>query len=74
MRYHIALFLSGALITGPLPAQELKGNTIILTPEQADHCRAVGCHILPADQLQQGLERIMRQAYEAGVASCGKRT
>lgn len=73
MRYHFALFLSGALIAGPLPAQELTGNTIVLTPEQAAHCRAVGCHIIPQDMLQQGLERVMKRAYDAGVASCGKR-
>lgn len=74
MRHYVALFLSGALIAGPLPAQELTGNTIVLTPEQAAHCRSVGCHIIPADMLQAGLEKVMRQAYEAGVASCGKRT
>lgn len=74
MRHHIALILSGALILGPAQAQELQGNTIVLTKEQADHCRAVGCHIIPQDMLQDGLERVMRQAYQAGVASCGKRT
>ena len=72
MRY-LALFLAGGLIAGPVPAQELQGNTIVLTAEQAAHCRAVGCHILPADQLQAGLEQVMRRAYEAGVASCKQR-
>ncbi len=74
MRHYVALFLSGALVAGPLPAQELKGNTIVLTKEQADHCRAVGCHIVPQDHLQQFVERTMRQAYEAGVQACNKRT
>ena len=74
MRHYIALFLSGALIAGPLPAQELQGNTIVLTAEQAAHCRAVGCHIIPQDMLQQGLEKLMRQSYEAGLQACNKRT
>lgn len=52
MRHHVALILSGSLILGPAQAQELQGNTIVLTKEQADHCRAVGCHIIPQDQLQ----------------------
>ena len=72
--HKIALFLSGALIVGPLPAQELHGNSIVLLPEQAAHCRAVGCHVIPQDQLQEGLERIVRKAYDAGVASCKNKT
>lgn len=74
MRHHVALILSGSLILGPAQAQELQGNTIVLSKEQADYCREVGCHIIPAPMLQQGMEKVMRQAYEAGVASCGKRT
>ncbi len=74
MRHYVALFLSGALIAGPLPAQELTGNTIVLTPEQAAHCRAVGCHILPSDMLQAGLEKVHEAGFRAGVQACNKRT
>lgn len=68
MRY-LAPILAG-LLAGTAHAQELKGDTIVLTPEQAAHCRAVTCHVIPADQLQEGLERIIKRAMEAGAASC----
>ncbi len=72
---HLAMFLSGALIVGPAPALEVTGEgDFKLSAEEWAHCQRVGCAVIPQDMLQQGLERVMRQSYEAGLQACNKRT
>lgn len=62
-----ALFLAGALMVGPLPAYEVKGNTMIFSEAEMRACAAEGgCHPVSYTWFKARLD----EAREAGKESC----
>lgn len=69
------LLVGSILATGPAGGLEfVPPNTLVLTEEELAMCTNGGCSLVPDKQVVELVNRKMKQAYNAGRASCNNFT